>query len=468
MAEIPSLSRDRDAAALPLTLVTERDFAAWRDAAEPRIAAWLSAQGFKPRQGAHALLPDAEGGIAGAVMVTAAEPGPWAIGDLAQKLPEGRWRLDPEPTDPRLVTNLAMGWALGAYRFDRYLGRTEDRRAPATLVVPAAADQVRLAALVQAISHGRDLINTPAEDMGPHELALAARRIAENAGGRYDEIVGDNLVQRNFPAIHAVGRASTRPPRLIDFSWGDESHPRVTLVGKGVCFDSGGLDIKPASAMRLMKKDMGGAAHVLALARMIIDTNLPVRLRVLIPTVDNVIAGDAFRPGDVLKTRAGISVEVGDTDAEGRLILADALAEAARDMPELLIDVATLTGAARVAVGTEIAAFFAEDDALAAALESAARTEDDPVWRLPLHRAYRHMLDSKIADICNVSGGGFAGATTAALFLDAFAGEARKGWLHLDLMAWNTRNRPGRPEGGEIMGVRALYRMIADRWAPSA
>lgn len=463
MAEIPSLARDRETAALPLILVAERGFAAWRDAAEPQIGAWLQAQGFKPRAGAHLLLPAADGRLAGALVVTDGEPGPWTIGDLAQKLPEGRWRLDPEPEDAETGLRLAMGWALGAYRFDRYLNRHDERRAPATLVIPAGVDIDRLGSLVQALSQGRDLINTPAEDMGPPELALAARRIAEGHGGRYDEIVGDNLVQRNFPAIHAVGRASSRSPRLVDITWGCEDHPKVTLVGKGVCFDSGGLDIKPPAGMRLMKKDMGGAAHVLALARLIMDAQLPVRLRVLIPAVDNAIAGDAFRPGDVLKTRAGISVEVGDTDAEGRLVLADALAEAAREQPALLIDVATLTGAARVAVGTEIAAFFAADDGLAQAFEAAARAEDDPVWRLPLHRGYRYMLDSKIADICNV-GGGFAGATTAALFLDAFAGEARAGWLHLDLMAWNTRSRPGRPEGAEIMGVRALYRLIAERY----
>jgi leucyl aminopeptidase len=304
-------------------------------------------------------------------------------------------------------------------------------------------------------------VNTPAEDMGPAELAAAARSLARAHGARAAVITGDALLQRNYPTIHAVGRASARAPRLIDLRWGAKG-PRITLVGKGVCFDSGGLDLKPAAGMEIMKKDMGGAAHVLGLAGMIMAAKLPVRLRVLIPAVENSVSGNAFRPLDIIRTRKGLTVEVGNTDAEGRLVLCDALAEAMTEKPDLVVDCATLTGAARVALGPDLPAMFANDDATAEALLRHGLAEDDPLWRLPLHAGYRTMLDSKIADMNNVSSGSFAGAITAALFLEAFV-DAAVPWVHLDLYAWNPRAKPGRPEGGAAMGLRALYALIAER-----
>jgi leucyl aminopeptidase len=309
----------------------------------------------------------------------------------------------------------------------------------------------------------RDLVNTPAGDMGPEELAAAAVQVAEKAGACHRVIVGDALLAENYPTIHAVGRASTRAPRLVDIVWGEPGAPKVTLVGKGVCFDSGGLDLKPASGMRLMKKDMGGAAIVLGLAQAIIDAKLGVRLRVLLPCVENSVSGNAMRPMDVIRTRKGLTVEIGNTDAEGRLILCDALAEAATEKPALLIDMATLTGAARVALGPELAALFCNDDALAHGLLEAAEAEADPMWRMPLWRPYRKMLDSKTADLNNVSDGPHAGAITAALYLQEFVDPGIP-WAHLDVMAWNPQSRPGRPEGAEATALRALYAHIAQRF----
>ena len=318
-------------------------------------------------------------------------------------------------------------------------------------------------AAAEATTAVRDLINTPAGDMGPAELAAAVRRISDAGGAEVKEIKGAALRRRGYPTIHAVGRASANAPRLIDLRWGRASAPRVTLVGKGVCFDSGGLDIKSAQGMLRMKKDMGGAAHVLGLAQMIMSAELDVRLRVLIPAVENSISGNALRPLDVVKTRSGITVEVGNTDAEGRLILCDALTEAETERPDLLIDCATLTGAARIALGGELPAFFCNDDALAEELSNAGGTVSDPLWRLPLWRAYRRMLDSKTADINNVSEGGMAGAITAALYLEEFVDRTTP-WIHLDIMAWNLTARPGRPVGGEAQGMRALYALIENRF----
>jgi len=304
----------------------------------------------------------------------------------------------------------------------------------------------------------RDLINTPAGDLGPAELATAARKLAKAHGGRLSVIAGDALLKRNYPAIHAVGRASAKAPRLIDLRWGRRG-PKVTLVGKGVCFDSGGLDLKSAAGMKLMKKDMGGAAHVLGLASMVMAAGLPLRLRVLVPAVENSVSGDAFRPLDVLETRKGLTVEVGNTDAEGRLVLCDALAESSREKPDLLIDFATLTGAARVALGTGLPALFCNDEALAGTLLGHGLARHDPLWRLPLHRPYRASLDSPVADLNNISDGPYGGAITAALFLEAFVGDGVP-WAHVDLMAWNTGASPGRPQGGEAMGLRAVYGAI--------
>ncbi len=318
--------------------------------------------------------------------------------------------------------------------------------------------------MARAVFLARDLANTPAGDLGPEELAAAAVDVAEAAGACHRVVVGDGLLVENYPTIHAVGRASSRAPRLVDIRWGDPAAPKLTLVGKGVCFDTGGLDLKGASGMRLMKKDMGGAAIMLGLAQAIMNADLPVRLRVLLPCVENAVSGNAMRPLDIIRTRKGITVEIGNTDAEGRLILCDALAEASTEAPALLVDMATLTGAARVALGPEVAALFCNDDTVAASLLAAAAAEEDPVWRMPLWRPYRKMLDSKIADINNVSEGPHAGAITAALYLQEFVAPGIP-WAHFDVMAWNPQSRPGRPEGAEATALRALYAHIAHRFA---
>jgi leucyl aminopeptidase len=378
-------------------------------------------------------------------------------GRLPQNLPAGTYRFANEPHDARLA---ALAFALGTYRFTRY------RKAEARdikLDLPQRVDRAELAHIVEAVTLARDLINTPANDMGPAQLEEAARKLAAQHSATIGAIVGDDLLTRNFPLIHAVGRAaaSNAAPRLIDMSWGDAAHPRVTLVGKGVCFDTGGLDIKPDTGMLNMKKDMGGAATALALAHMIMACGLKLRLRVLIPAVENSIAGSSFRPRDIYTSRKGITVEIGNTDAEGRLILADALALADEDKPELIADFATLTGAARVALGPDLPAFFTDDDALAAELMRAGAAENDPLWRLPLWRPYEAMLESKVADINNV-GGSQGGAITAALFMRRFV--AAKSWVHFDLFAWTASAKAGRPEGGELQAARALYALFAARY----
>ena len=383
----------------------------------------------------------------------------WDWATLPDKLPATVYHIDAAPP-PSAAADAAFGWTLATYRFERYRKR---RGSLATLRWPDAADRAAVQSAAEATFLVRDLINTPASDMGPAELAAAVRLVAEQFGARCSVIEGDDLITHGYPAVHAVGRASTRAPRLLDLTWGDESWPKTTLVGKGVCFDSGGLDIKPAAAMKLMKKDMGGAAIMLGLARMVMAANLPTRLRLLIPAVENGISGDAVRPLDVVRTRRGLTVEIGNTDAEGRVILADALAEAATEKPALLLDCATLTGAARVALGTELPALFSNEDALAETLLAHGRACGDPMWRLPLWKAYARHLEGKTADLTNAPDLAFAGAIIAALFLAEFV-EPRCPWAHLDVMAWNTETRPGRPEGGEAMGMRALYRMLEERF----
>ena len=371
----------------------------------------------------------------------------WNLAALPQQLPDGDYQFEN-------ITDLqALGWGLGCYRFTHYQSANDDRRG-ASLCFKSAS----VATQIESINLTRDLINTPGSDMMPQHLAQAAQALAANCHASYSEIVGDDLLKHNYPTIHAVGRASVHAPRLIDLHWGEPGDKKITLVGKGVCFDSGGLDIKPANGMRWMKKDMGGAAHVLGLANMIIAAKLPVRLRVLIAAVENAVSDNAFRPGDVIRTRSGKTVEIDNTDAEGRLVLCDALTEAASEKPELIIDFATLTGAARVAVGTELAAFFSNNAQLAAKLMNASITTQDPCWRLPLHQPYRNMLDSQIADICNSTESGLAGAITAALYLEEFVDNCD--WLHFDIMAFNTRDRAGRPKGGEAMGLRAAFDTI--------
>jgi leucyl aminopeptidase len=454
---------DETAGAIPIVLLAKERLGPWLAEAHDYARNWLAATGFAAEPGAFALVPD-EAGRLGRVVVGLGgkeEPGAalWALAGLPDALPDGNYRLEAVPAGLD-ATRLVLGWALGTYAFTRY--RTKKRRQTA-LVWPAAADRGQVLRLTRAVFLARDLVNTPAGDLGPAELAAAAMEVAGHADAQCRVIVGDELLAENYPTIHAVGRASTRAPRLVDIRWGDPAAPRVSLVGKGVCFDTGGLDLKTASGMRMMKKDMAGAAVLLGLAQAIMEARLPVRLRVLLPLVENAVSGNAMRPLDIVRTRKGITVEIGNTDAEGRLILCDALAEAASEKPALMVDVATLTGAARVAVGTELAALFCNDDDLAAALVAAGTAEDDPLWRLPLWRPYRRMIDSKIADINNVSESSYAGAIIAALYLQEFVAPGIP-WAHLDVMAWNPQSRPGRPEGAEAMGLRALYSCIARRF----
>jgi len=456
---------DDGGGAVPLVAVSKAGLAAWREAAPARERDWVAATGFTGDSGKLALVPDKKGGL-GRVLVgmpgglTAGEASMWAFAGLSDALPEGSYRIEamPEGAD---ATRSALGWALGTYAFTRY--RAPKKPSGARLVWPDGADRAMVEHLAGAVFHARDLINTPASDMGPAELADAAVSVAEKAGARHRVILGDALLAENYPTIHAVGRASVRAPRLVDIVWGDASAPKVTLVGKGVCFDSGGLDLKTASGMLNMKKDMAGAAIMLSLAQAIMAATLPVRLRVLLPMVENAVSGNAMRPRDIVKTRKGLTVEIGNTDAEGRLILCDALAEASTEHPALIVDIATLTGAARVALGPELPALFCNDDALAAALLAAGTEEDDPLWRMPLWRPYRRNLDSKIADLNNVSESPQGGAITAALYLQEFV-EPGIPWAHLDVMAWNNRTRPGRPEGAEAQTLRALYAHIAGRF----
>lgn len=446
---------------IPLTAVT-RDSLEQVTATLPEAHRnWVAATGYAGAPGAVLLLPGAgETPLSGALVGTEGETDIWSWGGAASALPKGTYRIDSRLTE-FAATRAALGWALGRYAFARY---RQNNNAPRDLVWPVGADQTHVQAAATGTSLARDLINTPASDMGPAELAAAAEALAVEFGADYRSVTGDDLIGAGFPAVHAVGRAAAQAPRLVDFSWGDQSCPKVTLVGKGVCFDSGGLDLKPAGAMKLMKKDMGGAAVALGLARMIMASELPVRLRVLVPAVENSVSGNAMRPLDVLQTRKGLTVEIGNTDAEGRLILADALALACEDQPDLLLDFATLTGAARSAVGTEIAAMFSPDDALAETLVQHGAAEEDPVWRMPLWKPYRRLIDSKVANINNAGDSPYAGAITAALFLSEFVADGIL-WAHFDIMAWNVSARPGRPEGGEAMAMRAAFAAIRERFA---
>ena len=403
-----------------------------------------------------AIIPDAKGGIARVLAGVRDGADPWALAGLPSKLPRGTYEIG-KGAVAIAADKAAFAWELGGYRYARY---GKSGRKPAVLQVEASARVREALEMAAAVRLVRDLVNTPAQDMGPQELSDVAREQAELFGGEFDEWVGDELLAQNFPAIHAVGRASARPPRLIEINWGNPKDPRVAIVGKGVCFDTGGYDIKSAEGMRLMKKDMGGAAHAIALARLVMQRKLPVRLQMLVPAVENMIAGNAFRPGDVVRTRRGLTVEIGNTDAEGRVILCDALAYAVEQKPKLLIDFATLTGAARVALGPELPALFCNDEALAAKLLQASAAVDDPMWRMPLWRNYRRLFDSDIADFNNSGRGGFGGSIVAALFLDHFVPEGIP-WAHFDVFAWNDASRPGRPVGGEAQGLRAVLEALS-------
>ena len=451
-------SAGASAAAIPIWFVTIATYKDVRERLSPAARTFADAAGFEPKPGQYLALPG-EGGLSGILfgLENASDARDLFLpGRLPQQLPSGVYRFANDPHDARLA---ALAFALGAYRFTRY-HKSEGRKIK--LDLPQSLDREDLERVVEAVTLVRDLVNTPANDMGPADLEEAARTLAAKHGAGARATVGDDLLRQNFPLIHAVGRAAARQPRLIDLTWGDVDDPRVTLVGKGVCFDSGGLDIKPESSMLNMKKDMGGAATALALAHMIMSRKLRLRLRVLIPAVENSISGAAFRPRDIYTSRKGITVEIGNTDAEGRLILADALTLADEDNPELIFDFATLTGAARVALGPDLPPFFTDDDQLADKLMAHAAAENDPLWRLPLWRPYDEMLESKVADINNVGSGGQAGAITAALFMRRFV--SAKSWAHFDVFAWSPRSRPGRPEGGDCQAARAIYALLAARY----
>jgi len=454
-------ARQEATQAIPIWFVTDKSFATVVGGLDSHARAFAKAAGFEAKPGKHAILPGADGSILGVLF--GIEEGDekakdlFLPGRLPGLLPPGIYRFGNASHHDWLG---ALAFALGAYRFDRYRKPQEPK---VRLALPDGVDSVEISRIVDAVTLARDLINTPSNDMGPAELEAAARALANKHGASFRSVIGDELVTQNFPLIHAVGASSDRAPRLIDITWGSERDPKVTLVGKGVCFDSGGLDIKPENAMLIMKKDMGGAATVLALAHMIMDRVLKVRLRVLIPAVENAISGRAFRPLDVYRSRKGLSVEIGNTDAEGRLVLADALALADEDKPELIIDMGTLTGAARVALGPELPPFYTDDDKLATAVTRAAEAENDPVWRMPLWPNYDKMLDSKVADVNNVSSSSFAGSITCALFLKRFV-EATTPWLHFDIYGWVPSARSGRPEGGECQVARALYALLTERY----
>ena len=446
----------RGVALLPLTADTLEAFLAGIPAAQ---RAWIESAGFKAEAGQVCALPGADGAVETWVFGMQAKGWLNQLAAIVPKLPEGDYRLDCDwSREQRLQAS--VGWGLACYRFDRY---KSPKGGPPSLGLPGdiESDTRRLVAAQGLV---RDLVNTPTEHMGPQELADVAAALADEFGAGFSVIEGDDLLTQDFPAIHVVGRASTRVPRLIELNWGDEDAPLLALVGKGVCFDTGGLDLKPAAGMLLMKKDMGGAAHVLALARLVMEYRLPVRLLVLVPAVENAVSGNAYRPGDVIDTRKGLSVEIGNTDAEGRVILSDALALACERKPDLVIDFATLTGAARIAMGPDLPPLFSNDAAVARGIQDAGDAVEDPLWTLPLYAPYKQMIESPIADLNNAAKSPFAGCITAALFLEHFV-EPEIPWVHIDTFAWNQADRPGRPQGGEALGLRAVFRYLRQRYA---
>lgn len=448
--------------AIPVWFAAEDSWPQIRAGLPGEAQAFAAACGFEPVPGRCQSLPNAAGGIA--AVIFGIEPADarfrdlFLPGELAVLLPPGLYRFANAPYDSPAA---ALAWVLSGYRFGRY--KENDRERP-RLCVPEGVDAGRVERIARAVTLGRDLINTPANDMGPDALEAAVLDLAQQHGAKAEVVRGAELLQANLPLIHAVGQASAKPPRLAGFIYGQESHPKVTLAGKGVCFDSGGLDIKPEPAMALMKKDMGGAAAALAAASMVMEAGLPLRLRVIVPIVENAVSGSAMRPGDIYGSRKGLTVEIGNTDAEGRLILADALALADEEAPDMLFDFATLTGAARVALGPDLQPFYTMDDRLAADIERTGASFQDPVWRLPLWEPYDKILESKTADLNNISGTPFAGSITAALFLRRFV-EKAKSWAHFDIYAWTPKAKPGRPEGGEIQAARLIYELLEERYA---
>ena len=452
---------DRGQKAHLIHLVDKGSFEAWAKGRSPEDRALIEAHRFDGKTGfAFVLLPRGNGFEVVSAVKNAAELSPWCLAKLAESLPEGTYRVaDGEPG------KAALGWLLAQHRFDAYRSKSDEaERGPRVLVTAEPAKIEETVRLAEATALVRDLVNTPAADLGPAEIEQAVRDQAARLGAKVQVTSGEALAE-GYPLIAAVGAAATeeRAPRLVELEWGDPSHPRLAIIGKGVCFDSGGLDLKPASGMRIMKKDMGGAAHALALATLIIAGKVPVRLHLLIPAVENAVSGAAYRPGDIVRSRKGLTVEIDNTDAEGRLILADALAKAVEGEPELIVDFATLTGAARIALGPDLPATFANRDDLAAELEAAARDVEDPLWRMPLWDPYDEMLKSDIADLANSSSSPMAGTITAAMFLKRFVPD-EIAWAHLDTWAWRDPARPGRPKGGEALGLRAVFELLRRRY----
>jgi len=453
------LKKSAPSAAIAITVVDRASFPALVAQLPPATRHWLATLGFSGTPDSHALVPASDGRLGQVFAGVSRADHPFALAALPLALPAGPYVLSEQGLELSAEA-AAMSWELGAYQFDLYKARV---RQPATLTLAPGIDAERGLALAAAIAATRDLVNTPAEHLGPDELAQAAKLLAKQHGAKFKQIVGDDLLKHNFPAIHAVGRASSRAPRLIELNWGKAGAPRLTLVGKGVCFDSGGLDIKGAEGMRQMKKDMGGAANVLGLAALIMTLKLPVQLQVLIPAVENSISGNAYRPGDVIKTRAGLHIEIGNTDAEGRVVLSDALAYAAEHKPELIVDLATLTGAARVALGAQLPALFSNRFDTARELVDLGLKLDDPLWHMPLWAPYKAGIESSIGDIVNTGRNALGGAINAALFLEYFVPDSID-WLHLDLFAWNDVARAGRPVGGEAQTIRTLLAYLEQRF----
>jgi leucyl aminopeptidase len=454
------LAADRGQKARPIHLVDKDSFAAWLKKRPAEDRALLEAHRFDGKKGfAYVLLPRGSDFEVVSAVKNASELSPWCLAKLGESLPDGTYKLATgEPG------KAALGWLLAQHRFDAYRSKKDEPEpGPRVLVTGEAAKIEETVGLADAMALVRDLVNTPAGDLGPAEIEQAVRDEAQRSGAQVRVTAGDELA-KGYPLIASVGGAATkqRAPRLIELEWGKPEDPRVAIVGKGVCFDSGGLDLKPAAGMRLMKKDMGGGAHALALARLIMGARLPIRLHLLIPAVENAVSGGAYRPGDIVKSRKGTFVEIDNTDAEGRLILADALDRAAEDKPELIVDFATLTGAARVALGPDLPAFFANQDELASKAEDAARDVEDPVWRMPLWEPYDEMLKSDIADVANASNSPMAGSITAALFLKRFVPDEIS-WAHLDTYAWRDQAKPGRPKGGDALGLRAVFALLERR-----
>lgn len=447
---------------IDLSVIEKAEYSNWLEQQSDATRNWLNISQFDGKGAS--LIPGADGNASQAIFVCSSLDDFFAGGDLANQLPAAVYRVSNIQDTDRLIA-LGFAWGAGAYRFERY---KQSDKAQAQLLIDDAGALKVARDMVQAVTWTRDLINTPAGDMMPQHLAEATETIAQQFAAKVSQIVGDDLLSENYPMIHAVGRASEHSPRLIDLRWNNTStsnpdaNPKITLVGKGVCFDSGGLDLKPTAAMRLMKKDMGGAAQVLGLAYLVMSQNLPVNLRVLIPAVENAVSANAFRPGDVINTRKGTTVEIDNTDAEGRLVLCDALTEAVSEQPELVLDFATLTGACRVALGTEMPGFFTNQIQLASELMQQGSRVTDPVWQLPLHKPYNDMLKSDVADMVNSVPGPFGGAITAALYLEHFVDNTP--WVHFDVMAWNLRKLPGRPVGGEAMGIRAVFSYLQNRF----